>query len=54
MSRIFEEAELYVNNAESILLHGQPLEQILTWTKSHLDAYLAMAEVLLEQNIDPG
>jgi hypothetical protein len=22
--------------------------------KSHLDAYLAMAEVILEQNVDPG
>jgi hypothetical protein len=40
--------------AESRLLHGRPLEQILTWMKSHLDAYLAMAEVILEQNVDPG
>jgi hypothetical protein len=36
------------------LLHSRPLEQILTWWKSHLDAYLAMAEVILEQNVDPG
>jgi hypothetical protein len=36
------------------MLHGRPLEQILNWTKSHLDAYLATAEVILEQNIDPG
>jgi hypothetical protein len=54
VSRIHEEAKLYVNDAESRLLHGQLLEQILTWTKSHLDAYLATAEVILEQNIDPG
>jgi hypothetical protein len=27
---------------------------MLTWTKSHLDAYLATAEVILEQNVDPG
>jgi len=26
----------------------------LNWTKSHLDAYLATAEVILEQNVDPG
>jgi hypothetical protein len=32
----------------------RPLEQILTWTKAHLDAYLATAEVILEQNVDPG
>ena len=44
----------HVNDAESRLLLGQLLEQILTWTKSHLDAYLATAEVILEQNIDPG
>jgi hypothetical protein len=54
VSRIYEEAKLYVNDAKSRLLHGQLLEQILTWTKSHLDAYLAMAEVILEQNVDPG
>jgi hypothetical protein len=54
VSRIYEEAKLYVNDAKSRLLHGRPLEQILTWTKSHLDAYFAMAEVILEQNIDPG
>jgi hypothetical protein len=44
----------YVNEAESAILHARPLEQILTWTKAHLDAYLATAEVILEQNIDPG
>jgi hypothetical protein len=54
VSRIYEEEKLYVNDAKSRLLHGQPLEQILMWTKSHLDAYLATAEVILEQNIDPG
>jgi hypothetical protein len=54
VSRIYEEAKLYVNDAESGLLHGRPLEQIITWTKSHLDAYLATAEVILEQNVDPG
>jgi hypothetical protein len=30
------------------------LEQILNWTKSHLNAYLATAEVILEWNVDPG
>jgi hypothetical protein len=27
---------------------------ILIWTKRHLDAYLATAEIFLEQNVDPG
>jgi hypothetical protein len=54
VSRINKEAKQYVNDAEIRLLHHQLLEQILTWTKSHLDAYLATAEVILEQNVDPG
>ena len=49
-----EEAKHYVNDAESAMLHSRPLEQILRWTKSHLDAYLVTVEVILEQNIDPG
>jgi hypothetical protein len=47
VTRIYEEAKHYVNDAG-------PLEQILNWSKAHLDAYLATAEVILEQNIDPG
>jgi hypothetical protein len=47
VTRIYEEAKHYVNDAES-------LEQILNWSKAHLDAYLATAEVILEQNVDPG
>jgi hypothetical protein len=53
--RIYEGAKHFnINNAESRMLHGRPLEQILNWTKSHLDVYLATAEVILEQNVDPG
>jgi len=29
------------------------VEEILRWTKAHLDAYLAIAEVILEQNVNP-
>ena len=54
MARIYEEAKHYVNDEESAILHSRPLEQILSWTKAHLDAYLATAEVILEQNVDPG
>jgi len=39
---------------EACLLHHDPVGNILNWTKAHLDAYLATAEVILEQNIDPG
>jgi hypothetical protein len=55
VSTIYEEAKHYVNDAESAMLHSQPLKQILKQTKLHLDAYyLATAEVILEQNVDPG
>jgi hypothetical protein len=54
VTQIYEEAKHYVNDEESCMLHGRPLEQILNWTKSHLDAYLATAEVILEQNVNPG
>jgi hypothetical protein len=52
--QIYKSLKHYVNDAESAILHVRPLEQILTWTKAHLDEYLATAEVILEQNIDPG
>jgi hypothetical protein len=55
VSRIYEGAKHFdINDAKSRMLHGRPLEQILNWTKSHLNAYLATAEVILEQNVGPG
>jgi hypothetical protein len=54
VEQIYEGSKQYVNNSESAILHARPLEQILTWTKAHLDAYLATAEVIMEQNVDPG
>jgi hypothetical protein len=54
VEQIYEGLKHYVNNAESAILHARPLEQILIWTKAPLDAYLATAEVILEQNINPG
>lgn len=35
---------------ECYIMH-LPAEQILNWMKSHLDAYLATAKVILEQEI---
>ena len=32
------------------MLSAGPLEEILNWTKAHLDACLATAEVILEQS----
>jgi hypothetical protein len=50
VTQIYKALKHYVNDAESAILHARPLEQILTWTKAHLDAYLATAEVILTQD----
>jgi hypothetical protein len=39
---------------DSNTLHAQPIKEVMKWMKCHLDAYLATAEVYLEQNIDPS
>ena len=54
VGHLYEWTKHSVNDEESALLHSCPLEEILTWTKAHLDAFLATAEVILEQNVDPG
>ena len=51
---IYKQMRNLVNDEESALLHTRPLEEILNWTKAHLDAYLATAKVILEQDVDPG
>ena len=51
---LYERTKHSVNDEESALLHSRPLEEILTWMKAHLDAFLATAKVILEQNVDPG
>jgi hypothetical protein len=54
VTRIYEESRHYATGAERAILHARPLEEILNWTKAHLDAYLATYELILEQNVDPG
>jgi hypothetical protein len=54
VARIYEESKNYVDGDERTILHARPIKEILKWTKAHLDTYLATAEVILEQNIDPG
>ena len=43
-----------VNPMENIILHWHSMNNILNWTKQHLDAYLATAEVICEWNVEPG
>jgi hypothetical protein len=51
---IYERAKDGDNPELTTTLHSQPITEVLNWTKCHLDAYLATAEVYLEQNVDPG
>ena len=43
-----------ISPSDSIILHQARITDILNWTKQHLDAYLATAEVVCEQNVEPG
>ena len=43
-----------VSPLEAIILHWHKITEILNWTKRHLDAYLATAEVICEWNVEPG
>jgi hypothetical protein len=40
--------------SDSLILHRAKVTEIFNWTKQHLDAYLATAEVICEQNVEPG
>jgi hypothetical protein len=52
--RVYAETKDRVSDRESQFLHRHPAEAFLNWTKAHLDTYLATAQVILEQNIEPG
>jgi hypothetical protein len=54
VQRIYRQSKDQVSEEDSNTLHAQPIEEVMKWTKCHLDAYLATAEVYLEQNVDPG
>jgi hypothetical protein len=43
-----------LDDDESRILHCTPVANMINWTKQHLDAYLAMAEMACEWNVEPG
>jgi hypothetical protein len=44
-----------VSPTDTIVLHHTRVdEEILKWTKEHVDAYLASADVIIEQHDEPG
>jgi hypothetical protein len=51
---VYQETIGKVRPSDGLILHRTQIADILTWTKQHLDAYLATAEVVCEWNIEPG
>lgn len=43
-----------VSPSASLILHRQRLTNMMTWTKQHLDAYLATAEMACDWIVEPG
>jgi hypothetical protein len=43
-----------VSQTDRVVLHHAQIEEILKWTKEHLDAYLASADVVIDQRDEPG
>jgi hypothetical protein len=43
-----------VSPMDSVVLHHARIDEILKWTKEHLDAYLASADVIIDQRDEPG
>jgi hypothetical protein len=51
---VYQETLGTISPSDSIILHRSRITDILNWTKQHLDAYLATAEVVCAQNVEPG
>jgi hypothetical protein len=43
-----------VSPMDSVVLHHARIEEILKWTKEHLDTYLASADVIIDQRDELG
>jgi hypothetical protein len=51
---VYQETLGTLSPSDSHILHRTQIATILNWTKQHLDAYLATAEVICEWNVEPG
>lgn len=54
VQRVYTQSQGNISQHQSRILHRLPVIEILKWTKSHLDAYLATAHIFLDKNIEPG
>jgi hypothetical protein len=43
-----------VSQTDSVVLHHARIDEVLKWTMEHLDAYLASADVIIDQRDEPG
>jgi hypothetical protein len=43
-----------VSQMDNIALHWSQVDAVLNWTKEQLDAFLALADVIIEQCNEPG
>jgi hypothetical protein len=43
-----------VSPTDSVVLHHAHIDEILKWTKEHLDAYLTSSAVIIDQRDEPG
>jgi hypothetical protein len=43
-----------VSPKDNVVLHHARIDEILKWTKEHLDAYLASAGVIIDQRDELG
>jgi hypothetical protein len=53
-TQVYQDTIGSVLPSDGLILHRQQISSILNWTKQHLDAYLATAEVICEWNVEPG
>ena len=50
---IYQETIGAITPMANLILHKHNLNTMINWTKQHLDAYLATAEVLRKWNVEP-
>jgi hypothetical protein len=46
---IYENTIGKVSPTDSIVLHNSPIDKIIKWSQEHLDAYLALADIIIVQ-----
>jgi hypothetical protein len=46
---IYENTIGKVSPTDNIVLHHSPIDEIIKWSQEHLDAYLALADIIIIQ-----